>query len=154
MKKPIKRSWLDFAMLVALAIAPGFNGIANLAAADEAACPEGDDWLECKAAAGDRMALYRLGRTAYDNARASGDFSEALRLSRQLMDAGDKNGERLLKMVHMQLGWGAHKDLVQAYVWLSEDMPRGTEYLGGWRKMLAEKMTSEQLQKAKALAHE
>lgn len=154
MKKLMKRSWAGLAMLMALAFTPGINSIAILAAAEEATCPEDDGWLECRAAAGDRMAIYRLGRTAYESARESGDFSEALRLSRQLMAAGDKNGERLLKMVHMQLGWGAHRDYVQAYVWLSEDMPGDGDYLDKWRKMLAEKMTAEQLEKAKSLAGE
>lgn len=128
------------------------NGVVSLAAADQDACPEGDGWLECRAAAGDQMAIYRLGRTAYENARGSGDFTEALRLSRQLAAMDDKNGERLLKMVHMQLGWGAHKDHVQAYVWLSEDMAAGDDYLDKWIRMLAEKMTPEQLAEARALA--
>jgi hypothetical protein len=54
-------------------------------------------------------------------------------------------------MVHMQLGWGAHKDYVQAYVWLSEAIAGGSDYLVTWRKMLTEKMTPEQLAKAKEL---
>lgn len=152
MKKSGKQPWIGIAMLVALASAPGIEGIATLAAAEETTCPEGDGWLECRAAAGDQRAIYRLGRTAYESARESGDFSEALRLSRQLAAAGDKNGERLLKMVHIQLGWGAHKDYVQAYVWLSEDMPGDDDYVGKWRNVLTEKMTPEQLEKAKSLA--
>jgi hypothetical protein len=123
-----------------------------MSAAEEPACPEGDGWLECRAKAGDRMAIYVLGRNAYDNARESGDFSEALRLSRDLAVTGDKNGERLLKMTQMQLGWGAHKDYVQAYVWLSEAIAGGSDYLVKWRAMLMEKMTPAQLAKAKELA--
>lgn len=151
MKTSRKLSRIGVAMLLALACAPGIDGIPTLAAAEEAACPQGDGWLECKAAAGDRAAIYRLGRTAYENARESGDFSEAVRLSRQLAATGDKNGERLLKMVHIQLGRGAHKDYVQAHVWLSEDMPGDDDYIDKWRRMLAEKMTAEQLEKAKSL---
>jgi hypothetical protein len=143
------RSRIGLAILLAFASAPWFGGIARLSAAEDAACPEGDEWVECKAKAGDRMAIYVLGRNAYESARESGDFSEALRLSRQLAVTGDKNGERLLKMVHMQLGWGAHKDYVQAYVWLSEAIAGGSDYLVTWREMLTEKMTPEQLAKAK-----
>ena len=146
-----KRTQLAIAMLLALAFAPGIHGISVLFAAEEAACPEGDGWLECRAAAGDRMAIYRLGRTAYENARESGDFSEAVRLSRQLAATGDKNGERLLKMVHIQLGWGGHKDYAQAYAWLTEDMPGDDNYVDKWRKTLAEKMTPEQLEQARSL---
>lgn len=152
MKKSRKLPWIGIAMLLAVACTPGIDGIPTLAAAEEAACPEGDGWLECRAAVGDRGAIYRLGRTAYENARESGDFSEAVRLSRQLAASGDKNGERLLKMVHIQLGRGAHKDYVQAYVWLSEDMPGDDNYIDKWRRMLVEKMTPEQLEKAKSLA--
>lgn len=152
MKISEKRTRLAIAVLMALAFAPGFHATPILAAAEETVCPEGDGWLECKAAAGDRMAIYRLGRTAYENARESGDFSEALRMSRQLAATGDKNGERLLKMVHIQLGWGGHKDYVQAYAWLSEDMPGDDNYVDKWRKTLAQKMSPEQLEQARSLA--
>lgn len=154
MNESMKRSCVGLAILLALGFAPGLNGIAKLVADDPELCPEGDGWLECRAAAGDRMAIYRMDRSAYEAARESGDYSEALRLARQLMAAGDKNGERLLKMVHIQLGKGAHKDIVQAYRWLTEDMALGTEYLDNWRKKLAKKMTPEQLEKAEAPADE
>ncbi len=147
-----KRTRLAIALLFAMASVPGIQGIPVLAAAEETTCPEGDGWLECKAAAGDQMAIYRLGRSAYESARESGDFSEALRLSRQLAVTGDKNGERLLKMVHIQLGWGGHKDYVQAYAWLSEDMPGDDNYVDKWRKTLAQKMSPEQLEQARSLA--
>lgn len=150
----MKQSWV--AIAVVLAFAPAFWPDAMLRAADaeeeQAECPAGDGWLECRAQAGDRLAVYRLGRTAYEDARESGDFTEALRLARRLQATGDRNGERLLKMVYMQLGWGAHKDYVQAYVWMSEANAGGTEYLDKWRQMLAEKMTPQQLEEARKLA--
>ncbi len=99
-----------------------------------------------------RMAVYSKGRNAYDNARTSGDFSEALALSRQLAGKGDKNGERLLKMVYLQLGWGGHRDYVQAYKWLSEGIAGGADYLVRWRQILTEKMTADQLAEAKKMA--
>ena len=52
------------------------------------------------------------------------------------------------------MGWGAHRDYVQAYAWLSEGIAGGAEYLVQWRKMLAEKMTPEQVAAAKKLAGE
>jgi TPR repeat protein len=144
-----RRVILAATLAVAVVLAPG-GAIGVVAAAEDAIadCPEGDGWLECRAQAGDPLAIYRLGRTAYEEARESGDFSEALRLSRQLAATGDKNGERLLKMVHMQLGWGAHKDYVQAYQWLNEDNKAGSDYLDKWIKTLAAKMTPEQLEQA------
>ena len=66
----------------------GLTGLVLIASlspvmADEvgAECPSGENWLECRAAAGDKLAIYRLGRTAYEEARETGDFSEPLRIS-------------------------------------------------------------------------
>jgi hypothetical protein len=98
------------------------------------------------------MAMYAVGRKAYDDGRQSGDFTEALSWSRKLAAAKEKNGERLLKMVYLQLGWGAHRDYVQAYVWLSEAIAGGDDYLVQWRKMLVDKMTPEQVAQAKKQA--
>lgn len=144
------------AVRLATALLTAILTVSFLAHGDEPAaqveCPKGEGWVECRAAAGDQLAIYRLGRTAYENARESGDFTEALRLARQLNAAGDKNGERLLKMVHLQLGWGTHKDYVQAYAWLVEDMSKGDEHLPKMLRQLAEKMTPEQLDRAKSLA--
>jgi hypothetical protein len=139
----------------ALALALAAGGTASVCTAADpgpipADCPDDHRYVECMAAAGDRMAVYVQGRAAYEKARESGDFSEALRLSRQLAATGDKNGERLLKMTNMQLGWGAHKDYAQAYVWLSEAIDGGDDYLVRWREMLAQKMSPEQLTQAKA----
>lgn len=141
---------------VAMALLAAFVTMASQAHADEPAvqaeCPRDEGWIECRAAAGDPLAIYRLGRTAYENARQTGDFTEALRLARQLNAAGDKNGERLLTMVHLQLGWGTHKDYVQAYAWLVEDMAKHDEHLPKMLRQLAGKMTPEQLDRAKRLA--
>jgi len=115
-------------------------------------CVEGDGWLECRAAGGDRLAMYRLGRTAYEQARETGDFSEPLRIGRELVAQKDKNGERLLKMTHLQLSWGNHKDYVQAYVWMVEDQQAGSDYLDKLIRNLADKMTPEQLAEARELA--
>jgi len=145
------RSFSGLAVSSALMFAPFVVGTIPAAAA-EAECASGDGWVACEAEKGDRMAMYVKARNAYETARTSGDFSEALALSRQLAAEGDKNGERLLKMVYLQLGWGAHRDYVQAYAWLSKAIAGGADYLVSWRKMLAEKMTPEQLAEAKKLA--
>ena len=147
----VERSIVGLAIVFVLAVVPVMGGISPATAA-ETQCPSEDDSAPCQADKSDRMAVYVKGRNAYDNARTSGDFSEALALSRQLAAQGDKNGERLLKMVYLQLGWGAHRDYVQAYVWLSEGIAGGADYLVRWRKILAEKMTSDQLAEAKKMA--
>lgn len=91
----------------------------------------------------------RHERETQQNIFGRSDFSEAYALSRNLALQGDKNGERLLKMVYMQLGWGAHRDYVQAYSWLSEGIADGVKYLVTWREKLIAKMTPDQLAQAK-----
>ena len=141
-----------FAIFAALILATTFGGHIAGRAADDAECPSGDGWLACRAQAGDPGAMYAVGRNAYESARTSGDYSEAMDWARKLNAMKDKNGERLLKMVYMQLGWGGHRDYVQAYAWLSEGIAGGEDYLVKWRKTLAEKMTPEQLAAAKKVA--
>jgi hypothetical protein len=104
------------------------------------------------ARSGDKMAVYMQGREAYEAARDTHDFSKALEIARDLDRSHDKNGERLLKMVHLQLARGGHKDLVQAYSWLTEDLVAGKGYVGVLRKGLIEKMSPEQLRLAKEKA--
>lgn len=130
------------------------SALACIAAEEQPQCPPGDGYIECMAKAGDKMAIYVQGRDAYETARRSHDYAEALRIARELDQVHDKNGERLLKMVHLQLGWGGHQDLVQAYVWLSEDLATGKDYITPLRKGLTEKMTAEQLQQAKGQVKE
>jgi hypothetical protein len=146
----VKRSIVGLAISFVLAAVPVTSGFSPATAA-ETQCPSEDNPAPCQADE-DRIAVYVKGRNAYDNARTSGDFSEALALSRQLAAQGDRNGERLLKMVYLQLGWGAHRDYVQAYVWLSEGIAGGADYLVRWRQILAEKMTSDQIAEAKKMA--
>jgi hypothetical protein len=137
------------ALSSALAMALTFVEIRPVAA--DMDCASSDE-AACKAEKDERMAIYAAGRNAYENARTSGDFTEAYKLARKLALIGDKNGERLLKMVYMQLGWGAHKDLVQAYGWLSEGVADGIDYVPVWRNKLTEKMSPDQLAAAKKKA--
>ena len=145
------RSWATIALVPLLAITLWSAYLVSLTYAEEIECAEGDQSMECRAQAGDSIALYVMGRRSYDEARESGDFSQALGYSRQLREKSEKNGERLSKMVYMQLGWGAHNDSAQAYVWLTEAIDAGDDYLVSWRDMLAEKMTPDQLEQARAL---
>jgi TPR repeat protein len=147
----MQRVLIRAVFLLAAVYAPGMGVVPALAAGD-AQCPQGGEWLACRARAGDPGAMYAVGRDAYEAARTSGDFSEALDWARKLDGMGDKNGERLLKMVYLQLGWGGHRDYVQAYVWLSEGIAGGDESLVRWRKTLTEKMTPEQIAAARKLA--
>ncbi len=145
MKRELTALAVSFVLFMGFAL----NGICVANA--EPACAT-DDETACKAEKDARMAMYSAGRIAYENARTTGNFTEAYTLARKLATSGDKNGERLYKMVNMQLGWGAHKDLVQAYVWLSEGVADGVDYVPLWRDKLTEKMTPEQLAEAKKKA--
>src|SRR3954451_16519122 len=130
---PMRSAFVILAISTACACAILIGRIAAVSAA-ESECPAGDEWVACAANQGDPMAMYAVGRKAYEAARQSGDFTEALSWSRKLAAAKEKNGERLLKMVYLQLGWGAHRDYMQAYIWLSEAISGGDDYLVQWRK--------------------
>ena len=145
----MKRKLTGLAVTFVLSMAFTLNGICVANA--EPACASEDEAV-CKAENDERVTMYGAGRNAYENARTTGNFTEAYTIARKLASSGDKNGDRLYKMVNMQLGWGAHKDLVQAYVWLSEGVADGVDYVPLWRDKLAEKMTPEQLAEAKKKA--
>jgi TPR repeat protein len=145
------RWFSGIAMLLVFTVFLWAEGTTPLVAA-EPECPEGDGWIPCQAQKGDPVAMYVMGRRAYDEARQSGDFTAALNWSHKVVATRHPSGDRLLKMVYLQLGWGAHKDYPQAYVWLSEAIAGGDDYLVAWRKMLMEKMTPEQLAQARKRA--
>ncbi|HBZ18594.1 MAG TPA: hypothetical protein DEO41_04270 [Betaproteobacteria bacterium] len=99
-------------------------------------CPKDEFWMECRAAQGDVLAVYMVARDSYDRAYAQvkegqlADFTQALEMGRELVDQKEKNGARLLKMVHLQLSWGNHIDGDQALAWLKEDQDqRDLDYL-------------------------
>ena len=100
---------------------------------------------ECKKSKRYRIYLFTQGREAYDKARETGDFSEAFRIARILAAQNDRNGERLLKMTIIQLGWGNNTDKVQAYKWIQEAVLDGVEYAPVWLKKLTFKMSEEEL---------
>ena len=103
---------------------------------DESKCPKDENWVQCRAQEGDVLAIYMVARQSYDREYEKvkegglGDFSEALVFGRELVDRGERNGKRLLKMVHLQLSWGNHVNRDQALDWLKEDnQQRELDYL-------------------------
>ena len=74
-------------------------------------------------------------------------------IGQKLAERKNKYGNRLLKMVYVQIGFGKHKDFVQAYRWLDEEMKAGH----GFARLDLEKtmgkltalMTPEQLAQAR-----
>lgn len=137
--------------LLMLSTLVSWSGDPGLATAAEPNCPFGPEAkrVACLAEHGDPRAMYMLGRNAYAEGRKSGDLTEARQWALKTKAAGLISGKMLLKMVHVQLGEGTHRDFVQAYVWLSEAIDQGDDYLLPWQQRLAQKMTSEQLTQAK-----
>ena len=114
-------------------------------------CPKLPEGMRCMAEAGDGRAMYVVGREAYDAARETGDFTEARMWADRAMKAKFFPAAKMLwKMVHLQVGDGQHKDLVQSHVWLVDAIDGGAEYLVPWRRRLEGKMTSEQISEARA----
>jgi len=99
-------------------------------------CSRDENWIECRAEQGDLLAIYKVARESYDKAydqvKSTGlaDFTVPLSYGRQLVDSRERNGKRLLKMVHLQLSWGNHVNRDQALQWLKEDYEqRKLDYL-------------------------
>ena len=117
-------------------------------------CVAEEDKVPCLAAKGDPMAMYMMGRRAYEGARTSGDFTEALAWGQKVIRVRRHTGNMLLKMVYLQLGAGGHRDPVQAHVWLRQaiDSSEGNLYLVPWLERLEAKMQPEQIERARTLA--
>ncbi len=102
----------------------------------------------------ENMALFIQGREAFDRALETGDFSETRAIGQKLADRKNKYGNRLLKMVYVQVGLGRHKDYVQAYRWLDGEMKAGHAFtrldLDKTMNKLSALMTPAQLEQARA----
>ena len=112
-------------------------------------CPPLPEGMMCAAENGDPRAMYLVGREAYDEARKTGDFSEAYMWAKRAKEADFLGGKMLYKMVHLQAGDGLHRDFVEAHQWLSLAIDDGAEYLIPWRQRLEAKMTNEQIAQAR-----
>ena len=129
------------------------GGIVHATAVDPD-CVSEEDKVPCLAAKGDPMAMYMMGRRAYEGARVSGDYTEALAWGQKVIRVRRHTGNMLLKMVYLQLGAGEHRDYVQAHVWLREaiDSSEANLYLIPWLERLEARMEPEQIERAKQLA--
>jgi TPR repeat protein len=139
-------NWMTLGLAVALWTAAGPAGAVD--------CPTGPEGNRCKAENGDPRAMYLIGREAYDEARTTGDFSEAYMWASRSKEAGFLGGRMLFKMVHLQAGEGLHHDYVEAHRWLSAAIADGDEYLVPWKRRLEAKMTPEQIAEAHRLEAE
>lgn len=146
--KPLR---LALALFAALTL---WNGGIVHATATDSDCASEEDKVPCLSAKGDPMAMYMMGRRAYEGARVSGDYTEALAWGQRVIKVRRHTGNMLLKMVYLQLGAGAHRDYVQAHVWLREAIDSSEEnlYLIPWLERLEAKMEPEQIERAKQLA--
>ena len=139
-------NWMTLGLAVALWTVAGPAGAEG--------CPTGPVGNRCRAENGDPRAMYLVGREAYDEARTTGDFSEAYMWALRSKEAGFLGGRMLFKMVHLQAGEGLHHDYVEAHRWLSAAIADGDEYLVPWERRLEAKMTPEQIAEAHRLEAE
>lgn len=100
------------------------------------------------------MELFIKGRDAFDRGRETGDFREAQGYAAELMARKDlKHGKGLMKYIYLQLGQGAHRDLVEAYRWVAADIANGVTYprldLEALLRKIGERMTPDQLKEAR-----
>lgn len=98
--------------------------------------------------------LFIQGRDAFDRGREAGDFGETRRIAQELLARGDvAHGNTLLKFIYVQVSLGVHRNFVEAYRWIEEEIARGASFkrldLGWVRDKLAARMTPEQLAEAR-----
>jgi len=101
----------------------------------------------------ENLRLFIEGRDAFERGMETGDFTETRVIGQKLAERKNKYGNRLLKMVYVQVGFGKHKDFVQAYRWLDEEMKAGHGFarldLEKTMAKLTALMTPEQLAQAR-----
>ena len=73
----------------------------------------------------ENLRLFIQGRDAFERGMETGDFTETRVIGQKLAERKNKYGNRLLKMVYVQVGFGKHKDFVQAHRWLDEEIKSG-----------------------------
>ena len=118
-------------------------------------CPALPDGMKCHAEAGDPLAMYLVGRDAYDRGRVDGDFTEARMWALKAWEAKFFPAAKMLfKMVHMQVGEGNHKNFVEGHAWLTMAIADGRDYLVPWRRRLEAKMTPAEIAEANAMANQ
>jgi hypothetical protein len=141
-----------FTILLLAGAAGGFSAAPVSAAEDAFVCME-ESQEKCDYE-NRNMDLFIQGRDAFDRGRESGDFNEARRIARELMDRKDmQHGKALMKFIYVQVSLGVHKNYVEAYRWLEADIAAGQTYqrldLKWVQEKLAAKMTPEQLAEVK-----
>ena len=139
---------------MAAAVVGGVLAVPVLAAAEEDAFVCMEESQEKCDRENQNIDLFIKGRDAFDRGRESGDLSEARRYAAELMARQDfKHGKALMKFVYVQASMGVHKNLVEAYRWVAEDLAAGTKYqrldLQWVLEKLAARMTPEQLSEAR-----
>ncbi len=112
-------------------------------------CPKGPEGNRCKAENGDPLAMYLIGREAYEAARETGDFSEAYMWATRAREAGFLAGRMLFKMIHLQAGDGGHHDKVEAHQWITKAIAEGDDYLVPWKRRLEAVMTDDEFKAAR-----
>ena len=100
------------------------------------------------------IATYIKAHDAYDSGREIGDLSEAYALAKELVANDDaKHGRSILRQIFIQAALGTHKNYVQAYRWVAEEIAAGTSYkqlkMDKVLESIAQKMTPEQIAEAK-----
>ena len=69
------------------------------------------------------LPTYIKAHDAYDRGRETGDLSEAYALAKELVANDDaKHGKGILRQIYIQAALGTHKNYVQAYRWVAEDI--------------------------------
>jgi TPR repeat protein len=110
-------------------------------------------WYRLAAEQGDAAAQYNVGVMYAKGQGVPQDFTEAVRWYRLAAAQGIATAQYNLGALYAN-GQGVPQDYVQAHMWLSLATEQGDKMASDARDLVAAKMSSAQIEKAKRLARE
>ncbi len=117
--------------------------------------PEDDNeavsWYRLAAEQGNALAQISLGIMYENGDGMPKDVTEAVRWYRLAAEQGDALGQTLLGLKYDN-GEGITEDRVSAYMWWNLTVAQGMEGARSYKKIVAEKMTREQIAEAQRLS--
>jgi len=108
-------------------------------------------WYQLAAEQGYAFARYNLGGMYKNGRGVPQDYTEAVRLYRLSAEQGHALAQTNLGVLYVS-GFGVQQDSVLAHMWFNLGAANGNEFGAENRESIAREMTSQEIEKAQALA--
>ena len=108
-------------------------------------------WYQLAAEQGYAFAQYNLGGMYKNGRGVPQDYTEAVRLYRLSAEQGHALEQTNLGVLYVS-GFGVQQDKVLAHMWFNLGAANGNEFGAENRESIAREMTSQEIEKAQALA--